>query len=84
MQAAIKVKKLNPEAARLGAKLASELRRDKAIMGVFDEGCMGMFNAIIPDNLLHKTGVFKERLSQSALYHETTRVSEQEARDAKQ
>ena len=23
--------------------------RDKAIMGVFDEGCMGMFNAIIPD-----------------------------------
>ena len=22
-------------------------------MGVFDEGCMGMFNAIIPDHLLH-------------------------------
>ena len=41
-------------------------------MGVFDEGCMGMFNAIIPDHLLHRTGVFKERLSQSALYYETT------------
>ena len=37
-------------------------------MGVFDEGCMGMYNAIIPDDLLHATGVFKERLSQSALY----------------
>ena len=43
-------------------------------MGVFDEGCMGMFNAIIPDELLHPTGVFKERLSQSALYYETTQV----------
>ena len=41
-------------------------------MGVFDEGCMGMFNAIIPDHALHACGVFKERLSQSALYHETT------------
>ena len=49
-------------------------------MGVFDEGCMGMFNAIIPDDLLHPTGVFKERLSQSALYYETTQVSDDEAR----
>src|SRR5688572_14048803 len=32
------------EARRLGEELASALRRDKAIMGVFDEGCMGMFN----------------------------------------
>ena len=43
-------------------------------MGVFDEGCMGMFNAIIPDHLLHPIGVFKERLSQSTLYYETTQV----------
>ena len=42
-------------------------------MGVFDEGCMGMYNAIIPDELLHPTGVFKERLSQSALYAEMLR-----------
>jgi L-fucose isomerase-like protein len=65
---------------RLGAALAEQLRREKAIMGVFDEGCMGMFNAIIPDHLLHPTGVFKERLSQSALYYETTQVAETEAR----
>ena len=48
-------------------------------MGVFDEGCMGMFNAIIPDHLLNPTGVFKERLSQSALYYETTQVTDDEA-----
>jgi hypothetical protein len=64
----------------LGEALAAELRQSKAIMGVFDEGCMGMFNAIIPDHLLNPTGVFKERLSQSALYYETTQVSDTEAR----
>jgi L-fucose isomerase-like protein len=51
-----------------GTELGSALVRDQAILGVFDEGCMGMFNAIIPDHLLHKTGLFKERLSQSALF----------------
>ena len=68
----------------LGRALADELRRDKAIMGVFDEGCMGMFNAIIPDHLLNPTGVFKERLSQSALYYETTQTSDDEARAVRQ
>jgi len=63
----------------LGSALAEELRRDKAIMGVFDEGCMGMFNAIVPDHLLNPTGVYKERLSQSALYYETTQVTREEA-----
>ncbi len=65
---------------KLGEQLAVELQREKAIMGVFDEGCMGMFNAIIPDHLLHPTGVFKERLSQSALYYETMQTSDAEAR----
>ncbi len=40
---------------------------------------MGMYNAIIPDELLHATGVFKERLSQSALYAEMRRTSDEEA-----
>ena len=64
---------------KLGQTLARELKQNKAIMGVFDEGCMGMFNAIIPDQLLHDTGVFKERLSQSALYYETQQTSTAEA-----
>ena len=66
--------------AKRAEVLAADLRAQKALMGVFDEGCMGMENAIIPDRLLHATGVFKERLSQSALYHETMRTSEAEAR----
>jgi hypothetical protein len=64
---------------RVAEALAEQLQRDKAIMGVFDEGCMGMFNAVIPDHLLQSTGVYKERLSQSALYYETTQVPDTEA-----
>ena len=41
---------------------------------------MGMFNAIIPDELLHPTGVFKERLSQSSLYAAMREVTDAEAR----
>jgi hypothetical protein len=67
-------------AARLGRNYAKRLKRDKMIMGVFDEGCMGMSNAIIPDHLLHKTGVFKERLSQSSLYARMLSVKKGEAR----
>jgi hypothetical protein len=66
---------------QLGRRVAREFRQRKAIMGVFDEGCMGMFNAIIPDELLHATGVFKERLSQSTLYAEMLRVNDVEARE---
>ena len=65
---------------RLGQALAAQLQREKAIMGVFDEGCMGMFNAIIPDHILGTTGVYKERLSQSSLYYATTQVRDSEAR----
>lgn len=66
--------------ANLGREVARDLKAAKAIMGVFDEGCMGMYNAIIPDELLHPTGVFKERLSQSALYAAMRDVPDSEAR----
>ncbi len=69
----------DPKAQSVGQQVAATLRRDKAILGVFDEGCMGMFNAILPDALLNPLGVFKERLSQSALYYETRQVSDTEA-----
>ena len=65
---------------KLGESLAAHLARSRAIMGVLDEGCMGMFNAIIPDELLHPTGVFKERLSQSALFADALAISDDEAR----
>ncbi|MFF2631490.1 fucose isomerase [Microbacterium sp. NPDC058021] len=67
-----------PEVA-LGRALGDELLADKAIIGVFDEGCMGMYNAIFDDELLNRTGIYKERLSQSALYAEMLRVTEVEA-----
>jgi hypothetical protein len=72
--------KMGSKERKLGESLAAQLSRDKAIMGIFDEGCMGMFNAIIPDHLLNPTGVYKERLSQSALYYETTQVADDQAR----
>ena len=64
-----------------GRDFARRFRQAKAIMGVFDEGCMGMFNAIIPDELLHPTGIFKERLSQSTLFAAIQTVSDTEARE---
>jgi hypothetical protein len=76
--------KLSDEARQIGGDLAASLHRDKAIMGIFDEGCMGMYNAIIQDELLHPTGVFKERLSQSALYAGMLEVSEAEAKAVRQ
>ncbi|NUO36236.1 MAG: fucose isomerase [Dermatophilaceae bacterium] len=64
----------------LGRALAQQLRRDKAVLGVFDEGCMGMYNAIFDDELLNPLGIYKERLSQSALVAEMNRVGDDEAR----
>ncbi len=71
--------KLPEQDDSLGVDLARKLKREKAIIGVFDEGCMGMFNAIVPDHLLNSTGVFKERLSQSALYAALREVPDGEA-----
>jgi hypothetical protein len=71
--------RLPDESRGIGSELAHALVKDRAIMGIFDEGCMGMYNAIIPDELLHRTGVFKERLSQSALYAGMRDVSDAEA-----
>ncbi|MFI8595688.1 fucose isomerase [Rothia koreensis] len=67
------------EEKRLGEALGDQLLTDKAIIGVFDEGCMGMYNAIIDDELLNPIGVYKERLSQSALVAEMSTVSDEEA-----
>jgi hypothetical protein len=70
---------LPPKAEELANRIANCFLEDKAILGVFDEGCMGMYNAIIPDELLHQTGIFKERLSQSSLYYAAMQVRDSEA-----
>jgi L-fucose isomerase-like protein len=71
--------KLPTAERKLGLSLARELQARKAILGVFDEGCMGMYNAVIEDHLLNPLGVFKERLSQSALFAAMRQVSDSEA-----
>ncbi|CAG0933788.1 hypothetical protein TFLX_03243 [Thermoflexales bacterium] len=67
-------------ATKAGIQFARHFRQQRAIMGIFDEGCMGMYNAIIPDELLFPLGIYKERLSQSALYAKMLTVSDAEAR----
>ena len=51
-----------------GRTVAKSLKERKVIMGVFDKGWMGMYNAVIPEELLQKTGFFRECSSQSAWY----------------
>ena len=66
-------------ARSIGDAIAEKIRGKQAILGIFDEGCMGMYNAIIPDELLHPMGIFKERLSQSALYYEAMQTADEDA-----
>src|ERR1019366_9428741 len=63
----------------LGSALARQLLSRKAILGVFDEGCMGMMNAIIEDSLMNPAGIYKERLGQSPLFAAMRDVTAQEA-----
>lgn len=77
---ALQPDRLPAKALDLGRSLANELKHRKAILGVFDEGCMGMYNAIVDDELLNPAGMYKERLSQSALVARMRTVSNDEAR----
>ncbi len=75
--------KLPQPERELGMALAQQLKLEKAIIGVFDEGCMGMYNAIIDDEMLNPCGIYKERLSQSALVAQMQTVSNLEAQEAR-
>ena len=77
---ALDPKKVPVDCAELGAGLAADLKHRKAIIGIFDEGCMGMYNAIIDDELLNPAGIYKERLSQAALVARMQTVADYEAK----
>ncbi len=79
----LQLERLPRREAELGLELARRLQRNKAIMGIFDEGCMGMYNAIIDDEMLNPGGIYKERLSQSALVAEMRLVTDDEANQAR-
>lgn len=78
------IRALPDEATKMGKELAGTLRKRKAILGIFDEGCMGMYNAIVDDELLNAASVFKERLSQSALVARMRTVSDDDAKGVRQ
>lgn len=71
------------EEKKLGEALATQLKEEKAIIAVFDEYCMGMYNALIDDELMNPAGIYKERLSQSALVAEMNTVTDEEAKAAR-
>ncbi|MFT3891649.1 MAG: hypothetical protein QM730_08465 [Anaerolineales bacterium] len=79
----LKLSQLPEAESQLGTALAKQIKSEKAILGIFDEGCMGMYNAIIDDELLNLCGIYKERFSQSALVAEMRNVTEQEAQAAR-
>ncbi|MGO3110009.1 MAG: fucose isomerase, partial [Sphingobacterium sp.] len=72
---------LTTEEGNTVSQFVQGIARNKVVMGVFDEGCMGMFNANFPDHMLHHMFFFKERLSQSTLYAKMLTVSDKEAED---
>jgi hypothetical protein len=80
----LKVSKIGKPERALGVALAKQLQQEKAILGVFDEGCMGMYNAIIDDELLNPMGIYKERLSQSALVAGMREVKKKDAQKCRE
>ena len=70
---------LSADTLSVASSISKTIQHEKVIMGIFDEGCMGMYNAIIDDEMLNPMGIYKERLSQSALIAEMNTVSNQEA-----
>ena len=80
---AFKPESLREEFRALGRQLARDLQRRRVILGVFDEGCMGMYNAIIDDEMLNPAGFYKERLSQSALVARMGTIAEEEAAEVR-
>lgn len=69
------------DAEVMGQQAVQHFFKDGVILGVFDEGCMGMYNAIIPDEMLFEIGVYKERLSQSALLYTMSTIRDEEAQE---
>ncbi|MGD9200539.1 MAG: signal transduction protein [Chitinispirillia bacterium] len=61
-------------AGTLGRYLGNYVLQKKEIIGLFDMFCMGMINAVFPQEALVKIGMPVESLSQSALFYEMSLV----------
>lgn len=64
-------------AAEAGREVGNYILKNKEIMGLFDSFCMGMMNGVFPQKSLVDIGMPMEGLSQSALLHEMSLVSDE-------
>lgn len=62
------------EAGQIGRQVGEYILRHKDIVGLFDMFCMGMMNAIFPQQSMVDIGIPVESLSQSALLVEMAKV----------
>ena len=63
----------------LGRRWPTSCARDKAIIGIFDEGCMGMYNAIFDDELLNPIGDLQGAAVAAPCGGDGSRVGDDEA-----
>lgn len=75
---------METEAGKIGQKVGEYIIDNKEIMGLFDMFCMGMMNGVFPQESLVKIGMPIEALSQSALLHEMSLVSQEEREECLQ
>lgn len=52
--------RLPKEESQLGHSAAKQTKTQQDYFGIFDEGSMGMYNAISDDELLNPCGMYKE------------------------
>ena len=69
---------IKSEAGEYGDLVGEFILRRKEIMGLFDNFCMGMINGVFPQKALSDIGIPMEGLSQSALLHEMSLVTDEE------
>ena len=75
---------METEAGKIGQNVGEYILENKEIMGLFDMFCMGMMNGVFPQESLVKIGMPIEALSQSALLHEMSLVSQEEREECLQ
>ena len=75
---------IQSEAGKYGELVGEYILRRKEIMGLFDNFCMGMINGVFPQKALSDIGIPMEGLSQSALLHEMSLVSDAEREECLQ
>ena len=75
---------METEAGKIGQQVGEYILKNKEIMGLFDMFCMGMMTGVFPQESMINIGMPIEALSQSALLHEMSLVSQEEREECLQ